>query len=147
MYNKSYDQETGAAVEYNQLEVYQNIKADYLFSNGNSMTYTIKYLDGNKISDQAISSTGGGESGIYEYDENINPRHQLGYADLYFTNSSKNNLKNEQKSYGGAIPQVVPYKFEYTYNADGYPSEVFISYKGFTSQQHLYRTKKVFRYQ
>lgn len=61
---------------------------------------------------------------------------------MYFTNSSKNNLIYEQKNYGGAIPQVVPYKFEYTYDTAGYPTEVYTSYKRDTSQQHLYRIKK-----
>ena len=111
------------------------------------MTYKIFTRNGNKISDQAMSSTGGGESGTYEYDSNINPKHQLGWPDLYFSNYSKNNLMSEQKGYGGSIPQVKPYKFEYTYDADGYPTEALISYKGYTSGQHLYNIKTVYSYQ
>jgi hypothetical protein len=147
MHNKSYDQQTGAAVEYSTSGNNEVIEVDYLFSNGNSMNYKIFTRNGNRISDQAQSSTGGREGGSYEYDDNINPKHQLGYHDLFFTNYSKNNLTREQKGYAGAIPQAVPYKFEYTYNTDGYPSEAYVSYKGFSSQQHLYRIKRVYIYQ
>lgn len=145
--NRSYDQETGAAMEYIVSGNSETITADYLFSNGNTMNYKIFVRDGNKISDQAQTSTGGAEGGTYEYDNSVNPKHQLGWSDLYFSNYSKNNLTREQKGYGGAFPSAIPYKFEYTYDADGYPSEVYVSYKGFTSQQHLYRIKKVYTYQ
>jgi len=147
IHNRSYDQETGAAIEYLSAGDNEVINADYLFSNGNTMNYKIFFRDGNKISDQAQSSTGAGETGTYEYDENINPKHQLGWPDLYFSNASKNNITREQKGYGGGFPSAIPYKFEYTYDNDGYPAEVFISYKGYTSQQHLYRIRKVYIYQ
>lgn len=48
------------------------------------MNYKIIARNGNRISDQAQSSTGGSEGGNYEYDDNINPKHQLGWDDLYF---------------------------------------------------------------
>jgi len=147
MFNTSYDQYTGAAVEYTGAGDNQVTKINYLFQNGNSMLYTMIMKNGNKVSDLSQTSTGGSESGIYEYDSNINPKYQLGYPDLYFTNYSKNNLTLQQKNYAGAIPTVVPYKFEYIYDNDGYPIEVYTSYKGFTSQQHLYTIKKIYTYQ
>jgi hypothetical protein len=147
MYNKNYDQETGVAIEYSNSNAGSIIEGNYLFKNGNTMVYKMRFVNGNREHDEAISSTGAGETGVYEYDDHINPKHQLGHPDLYFTNNSKNNLFKEQKSFGGSIPQAVPYKFEYTYDADGYPAEVYMSYKGFSSQQHLYRLKKVFKYQ
>lgn len=145
--NKSYDQHTGAAIEYVGAGENEVISVDYLFHNGNTMNYKIIARNGNRISDQAQSSTGGSEGGNYEYDDNINPKHQLGWDDLYFLNYSKNNLMIEQKGYSGGYPTVIPYKYEYAYDNDGYPAEVYISYKGFTSQQHLYRIKKVYTYQ
>lgn len=147
MYNKSYDQQTGVAVSYGALPPYDIITAEYLFHNSNSMRYSMKFLNGNKVEDQAQSSTGGAESSIYSYDSEINPYHQMGYDDLYFTNASKNNITSVLKSYTGSMPSVVPYKYEYLYDADGYPKELYISYKGYNSQQHLYRIKKVFLYQ
>jgi hypothetical protein len=147
MINKSYDQETSANIFYNNADGVDKIKATYLYHNGSSIIYNMKFNDGNKISDDAASSNNGGETGIYSYDDYINPKYQLGYPDLYFSNVSKNNIVNQQKSFAGAIPQSVPYKYEYVYNTDGYPTEVFVSYKGYTSQQHLYRIKKTFKYQ
>lgn len=144
--NQSYDQHTGAAIEYTGVGDNEVISADYLFYNGNSMTYKIFSRNGNRTSDEAHSSTGGSEGGIYEYDDNINPKHQLGWPDLYFLNYSKNNLALEQKGYAGAYPTAVPYKFEYVYDQDGYPAEAYVSYKGFTSHEHLYRIKKVYTY-
>lgn len=147
MHNNSFDQQTFAAVEYGGTESNPQVTIDYLFSNGNSMVYRMNYSGGNKVNDQAQSSTGGTQSGVYEYDSNINPYHQLGYPDIFFTNTSKNNRIMEQGTYGGSIPSVVAYKFEYVYDNDGYPSVLYTSYKGYTSGQHLYRIKKVFQYQ
>ncbi|TWI85501.1 hypothetical protein IQ13_0664 [Lacibacter cauensis] len=147
IYNKSYDQQTGAAVNYGTANGDKEIRVDYLFSNNNSMLYTMKIVNGNRVEDRAQSSTGGAEAGSYAYDVFINPYHQLGYDDLYFSNISKNNLLVTSKNYAGAIPSNIPYKYEYVYDADGYPAEAYISYKGYSSQQHLFRIKKVFRYQ
>ncbi len=147
MRNRSYDQETGVAIEYTMAGNNEVVEIDYLFHNGHTMNYKFNTKDGNRISEQALSSTGGSEGGTFEYDSYINPKHQLGYPDIFFLNYSKNNLTREQKNYAGAIPSVVPYKFEYVYDNDGYPSEVYTSYKGYSSQQHLYRIKKTYKYQ
>lgn len=146
MFNKSYDQHTGAAVTYSTVNGNKEILADYLFSHNNSMQYRIKFKHGNKVEDRAQTSTGGVESGTYSYDDAVNPYHQLGYDDLYFTNTSKNNLMTFSKGYAGGFPTVIPYRYEYVYDEDGYPKESYVSYKGYSSQQHLYRIKKVFRY-
>lgn len=147
IHNKSFDQQTFAAVAYTGTAANPKIEIDYLFSNGNSMNYKMNFSGGNKTSDIAQTSTGGSQSGTYEYDSNINPYHQMGYPDLYLSNSSKNNRLIEQGNYAGAYPSTIPYKYEYSYDADGYPTALYISYKGYTSGQHLYRTKKVFQYQ
>jgi hypothetical protein len=147
IHNKSYDQETFAAAQHQGTQANFQLTIDYLFSNGHSMVYQMMFSNGNKISDLAQTSTGGTQRGTYEYDSNINPYHQLGYPDIYFTNASKNNRILEQVSYGGAYPTAVPYKTEYSYDEDGYPTVLYTSYKGFTTGQHLYRTKKVFQYQ
>lgn len=145
--NSSYDQTTNVLFDYSRFNSQHIISADYLFNNGNSMTYTMQFRNGNLVSDKAISSTGSGESGVYSYDSNINPKHQLGYPDIFLSNSSKNNRLQEQKNYSGGFPSIIPYKTEFVYNADGYPVEQYVSYKGYTSQQHVYRIKKVYRYQ
>lgn len=146
MHNKSFDQQTYAAVEYTGTALNPRITIDYLFSNGNSMLYRMDYSSGNKVSERTQSSTGAAQTAVFGYDDNINPYHQLGYPDLFFTNSSINNRVLEQANYGGSFPSVIPYKFEYSYDADGYPAFLYVSYKGFTSGQHLYRIKNVFSY-
>ena len=147
IHSSSYGQETRVTVQYGQTGDTGKIELDYLFSNGKSMTYRIVTMNGNKIADHAQSATGGGETGRYEYDHYINPRHQLGWPDPYFSDYSKNNLLREHKSYTGNIPSVIPYKTEYRYDTDGYPVEVYTSYMGYTSRQHLYRTRKSYSYQ
>ena len=144
---KSYAQQTSAFIEYTGTGENEVISGDYSFHNGNTMNYKIFVANGNKISDEAQSSRGGSETGVYEYDDNINPKHQLGWDDLFFSNYSKNNLKEQQKNYTGGFPENAPYKFEYVYDNHGYPSEVYISYKGYSSGEHLFRIKKVYQYQ
>lgn len=146
MHSVNGTEQIGAAYEYRQVPGYHEIEADYLFQNGNTMNYRMHVQNGNLMSDRAISSRGGGESGTYQYDHNINPYEQMNYPDIYLSRSSKNNRIGEQKNYAGGFPTVLPYKWEYLYDEDGYPRELWTSYRGYTSGQHLYRIKKVFKY-
>jgi len=147
LHNTSYDQQTFAAVHHGGTATEPELNIDYLFSNGQSMEYTMKYRNQNKISYTARSSTGAGGVGAYEYDSNINPYYLMQYPDLYFSNTSKNNKIIEQTGSVGGFPVAVPYKMEYEYDVDGYPTVLYTSYKGYTTGEHLYRTKKVFQYQ
>lgn len=147
IHNTSYDQQTFAAVHHGGTAAEPELNIDYLFSNGQSMEYVMKYRNQNKISYSARSSTGAGGVGTYEYDNNINPYYLMQYPDLYFSNTSKNNKIIEQTGSVGGFPTVVPYKMEYEYDEDGYPTVLYTSYKGYTTGEHLYRTKKVFQYQ
>jgi antitoxin component YwqK of YwqJK toxin-antitoxin module len=144
--SKSGGEETAAAFTYAKVAGLDEIGARYVYPNGNTMTYNMRYRQGNLVSDAAFSSTGGSESGEYRYDENINPYQQLNIPDLFLSRLSKNNRIAEEKLYGGGFPTSVPYKFEYAYDADGYPSELWTSFRGYTSGSHLFRIKKVFRY-
>lgn len=146
MDNKSYDQQSGAALDYDQSGGNDLVNVDYLYDNGSGLKYRMKLFNGNKIYDDSRSSMGHSETGNYEYDDYINPKYHLGYPDMYFSNTSKNNVVNTVKEFAGAYPSVVPYKYEYSYDADGYPTQVYISYKGYFSQQHVYRIKKTYRY-
>ncbi len=108
----------------------------YTFDNGNTMTYQMTYSELNKIEDVAYGT--GSESGKYVYDDQINPFYFMNYSDLLFSNTSKNNRLNEEKSYGGIIPSLELYKSEYSYDAQGYPEMLIRSYRGYTSKQHLF---------
>ena len=144
--NRNGAQQTGAAVLESETNGSRSVRTDYVYSNGNTMAYTIDYRNDNQVSDRANSSTGGSESGTYRYDSYINPHYQMNWPDLLFSRTSKNNLVQEQKNYGGNIPSVVRDKFEYVYDADGYPVERVVSFKGYTSGQLLYKIKTVYRY-
>ncbi|MBC6492573.1 hypothetical protein ACFSQD_18620 [Flavihumibacter stibioxidans] len=144
--NQSYDVTIHGAIEQGVENGRQQTEIYYLFDNGSTMHYSMTYLGGNKIADKAISSKGGQEGGTYGYDTNINPYQQIMFPDLYLSRSSKNNLSSQQKGYTGAIPSSVPYKFEYTYDADGYPVTLIKYYKSGMTGLDLYRTKTTFTY-
>jgi hypothetical protein len=143
---KSYDQETGAAVEYAYPPGQAQISIDYLFNNGNSMEYKFKIVGGNKVEDVAVSSRGGGESGKYKYDFNVNPYAHMNMPTLYLSNLSRNNLIEQVKSYSGSIPTMEPFGFQYSYDDDGYPLQLLKSYKGYQSGDILLRTKTIYSY-
>ena len=146
MQQKSYDVETYAAVEHSFPAGAAEITVDYLYNNGNAMEYKMKIRGGNKVEDQAISSTGGGEAGTYKYDFNINPFAHMNMPNIFLSNLSKNNLIEQQKNYSGNIPSAEPYKFEYTYDADGYPVELVKHFKNYRTGEHLYKVKTVYTY-
>jgi hypothetical protein len=146
MHQKSYGQDTYASVEYSFSAGHGIITADYLFDNGHAMENKITIKGGNKVEDEARTSTGGAEGGKYSYDFSINPYAHMNMPDLYLSNLSKNNLTGQQKGFGGAIPSGVPYKYEYKYDTDGYPTELVKSYKSYTTGEHLYSVKTIYTY-
>ncbi|WP_353548836.1 hypothetical protein [Sediminibacterium sp. KACHI17] len=143
---KNYDYYTNADYSYHTSADRNEVNATYRFSNGNSLDYKMYFKKGNNIQDKATSSTGSIESGNYLYDTNINPFYQLDFDDLFLSGHSKNNVISSSKLYFGSFPAVVPYHVKYSYTEDGYPSEVIISYKGYTSQKHSFRMKKIYQY-
>ncbi|HEU0112633.1 MAG TPA: hypothetical protein VFQ73_17285 [Flavisolibacter sp.] len=145
MEQKGYGQETYAYVEYNG-GMQPSINIDYLYNNGQAMSYTMNFVGGNKVKETAMSSTGGSEGGTFGYDLNINPYVHMNWPDIFLSKSSKNNMISQQKGYAGGFPVAEPYKFEYTYDADGYPVELVKSYKSYTTGEHLYKTKTVYTY-
>lgn len=133
-----------AHVEY--LPAVSQVKFFYKFFNGNTMAYTQHYKGGNVQEEAATSSRGTGESAKYYYDFFINPFVHLNYPDMYLSRRSKNNRAAEERLYHGNIPTNVPYKYEYTYDADGYPKELLTSFKGYISGEHLFTIKTVYTY-
>ena len=141
----SYDQSADVSVEYSYPSGYARINFDYVFANGRGMEYTLKIKAGNKIEDSALGVSGG-ESGTYRYDFNINPYAHINLPNIYLSNLSKNNLVDQQKNYSGSIPSAEPYKFEYTYDEEGYPKELLKSFKNYSSGEHLSKIKTVYTY-
>lgn len=146
MHQSSQGTDTYAAVDYSYGPGSATVSIDYLYNNGHAMTYSMKIKGGNKIEEQSISSTGAGEAGTYSYDMNINPFAHLKMPDLFFSNFSKNNVLQPEKSYSGNVPTAVVYKQEYVYDSEGYPTEVVKYYKGYQSGADLYKIKTVYSY-
>lgn len=146
MKQDSYGNQTYGSAASNVVDGNGELVLDYLFDNGHAMEYKMTFSGGNKIQDAAKTSTGGTEGGRYSYDHFINPFAHLGIPDLYFSYASQNNLTGQQKGYGGNIPSAVPYKYDYRYDADGYPVELVKSYRNFISGEHLYKIKTVYTY-
>ncbi|HEY1062396.1 MAG TPA: hypothetical protein VGE44_11960 [Daejeonella sp.] len=141
----NYDQVTNAQLEYQFPTGYARINFKYTFSNGNTMDYVQKIIGGNRTEDSA-SSPGGGESGLYQYDFNINPYTHMNMPNIFLSNLPKNNLVNQKKTYSGSIPSAEPYKFEYSYDDDGYPKELIKSFKNYLNGEHLFKIKTVYSY-
>lgn len=141
----NYDQIIDAQVEYQFPTGYARINFKYTFSNGNTMEYTQKIIGGNRTEDSA-DSPGGAESGIYQYDFNINPYAHMNVPNIYLSNLPKNNLVDQKKIYSGSIPSLEPYKFEYSYDDEGYPKELIKSFKSYLNGEHLLKMKTVYSY-
>lgn len=141
----SYDQSTDAKIEYTYPSGYAQLNFNYVFANGKGMGYSMKIKGGNKFEDSA-SGTSGGENGTYRYDFNINPYAHINLPNLYLSNLSRNNLVDQQKNYAGSIPSVEPYKFEYTYDEEGYPKELLKSFKSYSTGDHLFKIKTEYTY-
>jgi hypothetical protein len=109
------------------------------------MDYIQKVIGGNRTEDSA-SSPGGGESGLYQYDFNINPLAHMNIPNIFLSNLTKNNLVNQKKTYSGSIPSAEPYKFEYSYDDEGYPKELIRSFKNYLNGEHLFKIKTVYTY-
>lgn len=145
MYNNQTN-ETAARVSYGIENRYATTTINYYYDNNTSLTYTMKFRGGNKVSDEGRSSLGHFESGSYTYDFNINPYVHMSWPDLYLSHESKNNVVAQQKSYSGAYPSGDPYKFQYQYDGEGYPTEKITTYKSVFTGADLYRTKTVYTY-
>jgi hypothetical protein len=138
--------ETAARVHYGIENRYATTTIDYYYDNNTSLSYTMKFLGGNKVADEGRSSLGHAEGGTYSYDSNINPYFHMNWADLYLSHESKNNVVAQQKSYSGAYPSSTPYKMEYSYDADGFPVDKITFYKSGMTGADVYKTKTVYTY-
>lgn len=99
---------------------------------------------GNAVQTTKASSHGSLEAGNYAYDFNINPFAHLNLPALYLQNLSKHNVIAQQKTYVAALPEIEPYNFQYTYRADGYPSELITQYRNAHTKIHSHTIKTMF---
>lgn len=110
------------------------------------MNYTMSFTGGNMTASTAATAYGTTESGSYRYDFNINPYVHMKWPNLFLSNNSINNVTAQYKYYVGSSPVADPYSFVYTYDADGYPTQVIKNFKSPYTGNYLFSTKTVFVY-
>jgi hypothetical protein len=109
-------------------------------------TYNMVYKGGNKAQDNLLTINNSNESGTYQYDYNINPYIHMNWPDFYLTKQSRNNLTAQQRLFTQPVYEAIPYGFNYTYDADGYPKELIKTYFSYYGGTYMYSTKTVFNY-
>ena len=109
-------------------------------------TYNMVYKRGNKAQDNTLTINNSNESGTYQYDTNINPYIHMNWPDFYLTKQSRNNLTSQQRQFTQPVYDAIPYGFNYTYDADGYPKELVKTYFSYFGGIYMYTTKTVFNY-
>lgn len=122
------------------------IKISYDFPGSLDMDYYTTYYRGNIFTSSALRTNGDTEQGNYEYDFNINPYKHMNWPDLFLSHHSKNNLTVMRMQYHGSYPQNEPYLFNYTYDADGYPTSVIKNYQSYITGKPTFSTKTIYAY-
>ncbi len=126
---------------------FNEVNLSYGYSHiANKMEYYQRFLNGNLVSDNTKDVIDNTENAVYVYDDNINPYIHMGWPNLFLSNSSKNNMISQQRSYYGSYPANLVYSFEYKYDEEGYPIELVRRYKSYKTGQHLFTTKTVYTY-
>jgi hypothetical protein len=110
------------------------------------INYNMVFNRGNMISSAATTANHTSELGTYDHDLNINPYIHMNWHNLYLSNSSKNNMTVQRKQYFGSYPTAEPFNFSYTYDADGYPTQVVKQFRSYPGGNIVFSTKTVFIY-
>jgi hypothetical protein len=146
-------QRTTAAVHYTTLPgstgISHNHRIEINYDHlqfGYTSYYNMTIQGGMNIMDHHTTSHGNSIQGSYYFDFNINPFAHLNIPDFSFSNYSRHNKTAETKIFNNVYPQVEPYSFIYTYNSEGYPTELLTKYRSYDTKVDLYTIKTVFTY-
>jgi hypothetical protein len=124
------------------------IDAKYQYGNGKLTDYYSKsMLRGAVFHDIYSTEIAGGEEGSYDYDFSINPYVHLRIPDQLFSQYIKHNITFSRKIYTGGRPLIEPYDYKYTFDSDGYPSQLLTKYRNTATKADYYAIRKVFTYQ
>ena len=135
-----------ATVEYSNINR-EEVAVSYTYSGRDyNPKYYMQMEGGNLVSAVYAVPSQHNEMVNYRYDLNINPYYHLNWPDLYFSNSSKNNVTVRVQMASGDTAGIIPYDYSYSYDNEGYPKEVITKYKSDLTDQHAYTTKTVLTY-
>jgi hypothetical protein len=138
--------QTNASVEYSYYGR-KEVKIHYTYpGQSNDMNYYMSFRGGNVTESSAVTSNHNTELGRYDYDLNINPYVHMDWPNLFLSNDNKNNVTTQYKEYHGSYPTADPYSFNYTYDPDGYPTQVIKHFRSPITGNFLFSTKTVFVY-
>jgi hypothetical protein len=138
--------QTNASVEYFYY-TRKEVKIHYTYpGKTNDMNYYMTFTGGNMTESSAVTSNNNTESGRYDYDFNINPYIHIDLPNLFLSNTNKNNVTTRWKEYHGSYPTADPYSFQYTYDGDGYPTQMIKNFRSPINGNYLFSTKTLFFY-
>ena len=138
---------TNASVEYYPASIIPQIKIHYTYPDRSfDMNYYMSFTGRNMTESSAVTSHNHSEQGRYSYDFGINPYVHMKWPNLFLSNNSLHNITSQQKQYYGSYPVADPYSFNYTYDSDGYPTQVIKNFKSPVTGNYLFSTKTKFVY-
>ncbi|HEY0060273.1 MAG TPA: hypothetical protein VGB56_14145, partial [Flavisolibacter sp.] len=114
--NENGQQTTGRVEYYSDSE--PQVKIHYAYAGQPySRDYIMTFNRGNVFEDISYTSNQTSEMGRYDHDLQINPYIHMNWPNLSLSNSSKNNLTRQYKTYQYQYPDSEPYSFTYTYDS------------------------------
>lgn len=153
MEEKADANEVRATVAYIGLQTSSGITQDhrveinYDYSHHYYKGYYSKTMRGGSVlSDRYSISHGTVEEGLYEFDFAINPYAHLRIPDLFLSHYARHNMKGQWKTYVNSFPLMEAYSFSYTYDGDGYPTQLITKYRSYLTKADVYSTRTVFVY-
>ncbi|MGE6219296.1 hypothetical protein ACQKCH_05675 [Nubsella zeaxanthinifaciens] len=124
------------------------IGATYSFSYKYYQQHVFMDMYGGNAENYSNTTThGNAKLSLISYDFNINPHAHLGVPNFWLNNVSKHNKLSDISNYSIIIPNVEAYAFSYTYDVDGFPTELFTKYRNPVTFADTHVTKTVFVYQ
>jgi hypothetical protein len=135
------------------LDNYQQLRVDQVGaefeSNFTSLLhhYQAEYDKGRMLSTRYASNNGNLQEGLYQYDNAINPFQFTGWPDEKLFIHSIHNRNAQTLTYQNAYSQSEIYQFAYTYDSEGYPTELRTWHRNPVTGQHLFEYKEGFVYE
>ena len=137
---------TNATVTYTNYTE-QEITIHYTYPDQTYQTdHVMVFHNGNVINASTYTAGETMETARYDYDDQINPYLHMNWPNLFLSNTSLNNVTAEYKTYQGKLPDAIPYNFQYSYDGEGYPTQLIKQFQSYGDYNYMYTTKTVYTY-